>query len=160
VWSGAEAKANGLVDMLGSFEEEERKIIQTNINKGYENFTSKAAEGRKMDLIKLKSLASGRVWSGAEAKANGLVDMLGSFEDAVKLAAQKAKLKEGDYRLRFLPVQKDFFDKINDIFNVQAKTEKNIQSQLGELYPILMWLKKLKKQDFLQTRMEYDLIIQ
>ena len=52
----------------------EKKWFQSSIENGYENFTAKAAKGRKMNIDRLKSLAGGRVWSGLEAKQNGLVD--------------------------------------------------------------------------------------
>lgn len=136
--------------------EEEKKIIQTSVNKGYEEFTSKAAKGRKMTIEKLKSVASGRVWSGIEAKANGLVDVLGSFDDAVKLAAQKAKLKEGDYRLRFLPVEKKFFDKISEMFNTKAQ-EKILKERFGEFFPYFKLIEQIKGQDFLQAKLPYSL---
>src|SRR5690606_40231455 len=54
----------------------------------YETFTQKAAEGRGMSLDDLKAVASGRVWSGVEAKQRGLVDVFGTLDDAVAIAAQ------------------------------------------------------------------------
>jgi protease-4 len=73
----------------------EKNMIQNGVNKGYESFTTKAAKGRHMSIEKLKSLASGRVWTGSQAKANGLVDVIGGVGDAIRIAAQKAKLKDG-----------------------------------------------------------------
>jgi protease IV len=67
----------------------ESKILQNSVNEGYESFTSKAATGRKMPIEKLKSIAEGRVWSGAQAKEIGLVDELGGIETAIKLLHKK-----------------------------------------------------------------------
>lgn len=140
-----------------SLTEEEKKMIQTSLEKGYNDFTAKAAKGRKMDVEKLKSLASGRVWSGKEAKENGLVDVLGSFEDAVQLAAKEAKLKEGDYRLRYLPVQKTFFEKIMQGFQTNTP-DYLLKEKMGELYPYLKVMNQIEKSDVIQARMP-DLVI-
>src|SRR5262245_18735720 len=58
----------------------------------YKQFTSKAARGRKMDLAKLESLAGGRIWTGSQAKANGLIDEIGTIDDAIAEARKIAKL--------------------------------------------------------------------
>jgi protease-4 len=72
----------------------EKSMIQKSVNEGYEKFTSKAATGRKMPVEKLKTLAAGRVWSGVEAKANGLVDALGGVNDAGRLPCALLSSKE------------------------------------------------------------------
>ncbi|MCU0443516.1 MAG: signal peptide peptidase SppA [Microscillaceae bacterium] len=140
--------------------EQERKMVQTAINQIYDDFTGKAAQGRKMPLDSLKKIAGGRVWSGISAKKLGLVDALGNLEDAVKLAAQKAKLKEGDYRLRYYPTQKTFYEKLMDTFQTQAKTEERlIQEKLGELYPYYRIMQQVKKTYYVQARLPYDIEI-
>jgi len=58
----------------------------------YKQFTGKAAQGRKMDLAKLESLAGGRIWTGKQAKENGLIDEVGTLEDAIAEARKVAKL--------------------------------------------------------------------
>ncbi len=77
----------------------EQQQFQQEINRIYADFTTKAAAGRHMPVERLRRFASGRVWSGTEAKARGLVDVLGSFDDALRIAARRAKLKDGDYRI-------------------------------------------------------------
>jgi protease-4 len=140
--------------------EEERKMIQASVNQIYEDFTKKAAEGRKLPLDSLRGLAGGRVWSGLEAKSKGLVDQLGGFDDAVKLAAQKAKLKEGDYRLRYYPTQKSYFEKISELFETKAQMpEKILQEKLGELYPYYQLLERIKNTHPIQARMPFDIVI-
>lgn len=130
----------------------EKDWFQRSVDAGYETFTSKAAKGRKMSIEKLKSLAGGHVWSGIEAKANGLVDVLGGLDDAIKIAAKKAKLKEGDYKARFYPQPKSFieeiFDKKEDA--VQAKIMK---AQFGELAPYVKQIQDLKAREGLMTLM-------
>ena len=102
----------------------ERTVMQKSVDQIYGTFTTKAAQGRKMDVEKLRSLASGRVWSGLEAKANGLVDEIGSVDDAIKAAAKLAKLKDGDYRLERMPKEKDFFENIMSEFDNSKDDEE------------------------------------
>jgi len=85
----------------------EKSIWQKKTDKIYEGFTTKAANGRHMDVEQLRKVASGRVWTGAQAKERGLVDVLGGFDDAVSIAAKKAGI-ENDYKLKFYPKQKTF----------------------------------------------------
>jgi protease-4 len=73
---------------------EERQIFQAMIDDVYDQFVTAVAEGRQMDKAKVKKLADGRVYTGRQAKANGLVDELGSFRDAIHTAAEMAGIKE------------------------------------------------------------------
>jgi len=141
--------------LMRELTKEEKEMIQGYVNEGYEDFTSKAAQGRKMSHDDLKKIASGRVWSGAQAKENGLVDVLGSIDDAIALAAKEAKLKEGEYRIRFYPVQKTFYEKIAETFNVKADLKQELKKEVGEMYPALQWLDWAKRQDAIQTRLPY-----
>jgi len=72
-----------------------RDYLQLNIERGYEVFVGHVAEGRKKTRDQVDALGRGRVWIGSEARAQGLVDTLGSFDDAVKSAARRAGLKPG-----------------------------------------------------------------
>ncbi|MFO0948691.1 MAG: signal peptide peptidase SppA [Planctomycetota bacterium] len=74
------------------FSDSERKAYGRLMRAIYLQFTSKAAAGRKMAPAELEKLAGGRVWTGRQAKANGLVDELGTFEDAIAAAKSLAKI--------------------------------------------------------------------
>jgi protease IV len=131
----------------------EFNILQNGVNEGYETFTTKAAQGRRMSVEKLKTLASGRVWTGEQAKANGLVDKLGTLNDAITMAAKKAKLK--DYEVRYVPNQKTFWEDIFNKGSEEAQT-KIMQAQFGEMTPYIKQLQKLKKMEGIQARMMFD----
>jgi protease-4 len=73
-----------------------RDYVQLSVERGYELFLSHVASGRGKSRDEVNAIARGRVWIGTDAKANGLVDTLGSFDDAVKAAARRAGLT-GDY---------------------------------------------------------------
>lgn len=130
----------------------EKQWFQKSVDAGYETFTSKAAKGRKMSIEKLKSLAGGHVWSGIEAKANGLVDVLGGLEDAIKIAAKKAKLKEGEYKSKFYPQPKSFIEEIFDR-NEEQTQAKIMKAQFGELAPYVKQIQDLKSREGLMTLM-------
>ncbi|CAI0773898.1 signal peptide peptidase SppA [Serratia entomophila] len=70
------------------------QMMQLNIESGYKNFIDLVAKARKMTPQQVDQIAQGHVWLGSDAKANGLVDQLGDFDDAVKKAAELAKLKQ------------------------------------------------------------------
>jgi len=77
-----------------------KKVIQATIERGYDEFLGRVSAGRKKSREEVDSIAQGRVWSGVDAERIGLVDQLGSFEDAVKAAAKRAKL--ATYEVDFL----------------------------------------------------------
>jgi protease IV len=76
--------------------EEAKSLLQSTVARGYEEFIARVAVGRRKTPGQVNEMAQGRVWSGADAHRLGLVDQLGSFDDAVKAAARRAKLKEYD----------------------------------------------------------------
>ncbi|RYU97667.1 signal peptide peptidase SppA [Emticicia agri] len=136
----------------------EKMKIQNSVNHGYETFTAKAAKGRRMSVEQLKSLAGGRVWTGTQAKANGLVDVLGGLDDAIKIAAKKAKLKDDEYRVKYYPIQKSGFAAIFDKFGKDQEEEK-VRAYLGSLAPFAKQIKTLQSMDKLQARMPFELEI-
>ena len=140
----------------------EKRVLQNEVNNIYADFTTKAALGRHMPVARLRRLASGRVWSGIEAKNNGLVDVLGSYEDALKIAAAQAHLKADDYRVQRLPRRKSEFEAILSIFggddNEEAQT-KALKTQLGPLYPAYAQYQQLMQMRGVQAKMPYEIEI-
>ena len=139
----------------------ERKIIQQEVEQIYEEFTSKAAIGRKMSQEELKRCAQGRVWSGSEALKMKLVDKLGGIRDAVKLATEKAGLKE-DYSLVYWPEQKNSFWKklLSGINEVEStSTESILKKELGFVFPYVKSVKDLEQMNGIQARMTYKLLV-
>ena len=90
---------------------EELALIQGEVDWIYGEFISKVAEGRKLPRAKVEEIAQGRVWSGVEAKALGLVDEMGGLEDAIHYAAQSAKLGD-NYSLAIYQVKKNPMEQI------------------------------------------------
>jgi protease IV len=79
---------------------EARALLQSEIERGYDVFLERVSTGRKKTREQIDSIAQGRVWAGVDAKRLGLVDGLGSFDDATKAAARRAKLT--DYEVEFM----------------------------------------------------------
>ncbi len=134
--------------------EAERSYWQTSLNEHYELFTGKAAEGRKVTKDEIKQVASGRVWTGAQATERKLVDVLGGFDDAVKIAAEKAGINS-DYKLRFYPAEKPFLEKFMSKFQENSKTDA-LKSELGEHYIWYQQLQKIKSFQGAQARMPFE----
>jgi protease-4 len=80
--------------------DDSRALLQSQIGRGYDEFLQRVSSGRKKTREEIDSIAQGRVWAGTDAKRLGLVDQLGSFDDAVRSAARHAKLT--DYELEFV----------------------------------------------------------
>jgi len=95
------------------------QIIQGTINHIYSEFTTKAAAARKTTPEKINEVAQGRVWTGVQAKERGLVDRLGTYGDALKAAADRAKLGS-DYRVAYIEREVSKFDKIVEFFGGSA----------------------------------------
>ena len=95
--------------------EEELQAIQSVIDWVYDSFLQRVAQARNLDIEKVKELAQGRVWSGADAKRLGLVDEFGGLEAAIEYAAQKAKLGT-NYHLVEYPRQREFAEALRDLF--------------------------------------------
>ncbi|KUG09719.1 signal peptide peptidase SppA [Solirubrum puertoriconensis] len=139
----------------------EQQQLQHEVERTYADFTSKAALGRKMPVERLRRLASGRVWSGTEAKERGLVDVLGDFDDAVAMAAKRAKLDEGDYRLQSLPRRKSAFESFMALLGDSEEAEaRALKAKLGPLFPIYEQYRTVTQMQGVQARLPYELQIQ
>jgi protease-4 len=103
---------SNFMNSAGALTDFQKSVVQNSVNKGYLSFTTKAAAGRKMTLQRLQSLAGGRVWTGTQAKQIGLVDELGGLDKAIEIAASKAKLKPGAYKVAIYPKAKSFIDEL------------------------------------------------
>ncbi len=96
-----------------AFSAGQRKVLMELLQETYRQFVSKAAEGRKMPYSKLEALAQGRVYSGRTAKKLGLVDELGTLQDAVAAAKTAAGLTaDAEVELLVLPESKSFFEQL------------------------------------------------
>ena len=137
-----------------------RKVVLESIEETYGTFLERVAQGRNMTVAQVDSLAQGRVWSGVDAKANGLVDELGNLDDAIAAAAEMAGLES--YSIRQYPKYKTDFERfMENLGGVKAKIgQELIQEEIGtEAYKMLKEFKDLSKQEGIQAKMPFSLNI-
>lgn len=91
------------------FTEEELKMAETGIKTLYKGFVEKVALGRNKSFDEIEKIAQGRVWSGSDGLKNGLVDVLGGLDDAIKIALRKANLINNEYEIIEMP-EPEWFD--------------------------------------------------
>jgi protease-4 len=92
------------------------ELVQQSVNHIYADFISKAAVARNTAPEKIDAVAQGRVWTGQQAKERGLVDTLGSYSDAIKSAAARAKIK-GNYAVSYIEVEPTGIDRFFKLFD-------------------------------------------
>jgi len=95
--SVSRGKAAGIYADLAAFSDEERARIRANIGAGYVSFKERVAAGRGLSAEQVEAIARGRVWTGEQAQARGLVDSLGALHDAADRARELAGITPGRY---------------------------------------------------------------
>ncbi len=147
-----------MVTLSRPLRQAEKEVWQQRTNEVYETFTAKAAEGRGVSQDDVKKVASGRVWTGMQAKERNLVDVLGGFNDALAIAAEAAGISE-NYNVRYYPVRKSFIEQFLGSLESNAKTGK-LKEELGAYYPVYEQWQALKRHQGVQARMPFELLIQ
>ncbi len=136
----------------------EKKYIQHAIDTIYFEFKSRVANGRKLSMEHVDSIAQGRVWTGERAISIGLVDQLGSINDAVNCAVRMAKLKE--YRIKEYPEKKGFFESVLTGYRSEV-TVKAMKEEMGvEQYESYLQIKSLRSMFFVpQARLPFQITV-
>ena len=150
-------KTNNHADYGNGFralDETELAVIQTSIEDIYATFTKRVADGRKMTVAQVDSIGQGRVWAGADAIKIGLVDKLGSMDDAIAKAAQMANIS--NYSLVYYPKQEDWFTML---FSQEDEVDAALRAKLGYLYFTYEGIEQLMNQKGVQARMPMDIYI-
>lgn len=128
----------------------EGEALQNYVNRGYGLFLKRVANGRNKTVEQINQVAQGRVWTGRQALKLGLVDQLGTLEDAVKEAARLAKLDK--YDVRRVPYITDW---LTDYIQRQQDDymDRKLRRSLGVYYDPLRFVSSLQGRDCLQARM-------
>lgn len=108
------------------------QLMQASVAHIYTEFTTKAAQARKTTPAKIDEVGQGRVWTGLQAQERGLVDTIGSYGDALRSAARRAKLGD-DYRIAYFERDMTGVERFLEMFGASAATSINIQVKLGLL---------------------------
>jgi protease-4 len=106
-------KNAGMDSPVRPFSDSERQKLREELHEFYAQFVAKVASSRKMPVARVEELARGRVWTGQQAKANGLVDALGGLDEAIALAKKRAGISPGtEVELVNYPPRKTLFEAI------------------------------------------------
>lgn len=139
--------------MARPFNAEETAMLQAYVNRGYALFRKRVADGRRLPVESVEKIAQGRVWIGADALNIKLVDQLGGLDDAVKKAAQLAKIK--DYYTTEYPAPASWTDQLFETANSSNYLDEQLRMTLGDLYEPFCMMRTLNEQSALQTRLPY-----
>lgn len=135
------------------FNPAEGAALQGYVNRGYALFLRRVADGRGMKPADVDKIAQGRVWTGSQALKIKLVDKLGTLDDAIAVAASRAKLS--DYKTVAYPAAKSWMSKLLDKATKNDYMETRLRTALGEYYAPLNFVTSLRGRDCLQARIPY-----
>ena len=143
--------------MARPFNEEEMAYLDAYINRGYELFRKRVADGRKQSVDAIEQIAQGRVWLGQDALKNKLVDEIGGLEVAVAKAAKLAKLSE--YHTTAYPGVPSVFEQLMSKASGSNGNylDEAMRSNLGDLYEPVHILLDMKNQSAIQARVPFVL---
>lgn len=144
--------------MARPFNAEEKAMLQASVNRGYSLFRQRVAEGRRLPVESVEKIAQGRVWLATDALNIKLVDQLGGIDDAVKKAAQLAKLK--DYYTSDYPATASWMDNLlNSMSSSGTYLDEQLRQTLGDFYQPFTMLRSIDKREAIQARIPYAISI-
>lgn len=143
----------GVMSMNKSWNATEAKAAQESVDIIYEDFISKVATGRSLDLAMVDSIARGRVWSGEDAIQIGLIDELGSLETCIIAISQQAGLSE--YNVKELPEKLDPMEEL--IRKLSSSKNSELQAFMGDQAYMLEDLKNIASMQGPQVRLPFSL---
>jgi protease-4 len=141
--------------MARPFSAEEMAVLDKYIQRGYELFRKRVADGRKQPVEAIEKIAQGHVWLGKDALGIKLVDQLGSLDDAIKKAAELAKLEE--YHTASYPAALSWKEQLLEKATKSGDNylERELRFTLGEFYAPFMMMRNMNQQDAIQARIPY-----
>lgn len=144
--------------MARPFNAEEKAMLQASVNRGYNLFRQRVADGRRLPVESVEKIAQGRVWLATDALNIKLVDQLGGIDDAVKKAAELAKLK--DYYTSDYPAAASWMDNLlNSMSSSGTYLDEQLRQTLGDFYQPFTMLRSIDKREAIQARIPYAISI-
>ncbi|MCR4765421.1 MAG: signal peptide peptidase SppA [Bacteroidaceae bacterium] len=154
-------KTNTLADMGNMYRpmtETEKALMQKMVEQGYDLFTTRCAEGRGMTQAEIDAIGQGRVWTGSMALERGLVDVLGGLDVAIDIAIKKAGIES--CTIINYPAQEDgLFSMFESVMNDNSIKQRILKGDAAKIFNDVYSISQLEKQDHLQARMPYNIII-
>ena len=139
---------------------EEITTMQNYVNRGYNLFRKRVAEGRKMSTEQVEKIAQGRVWLGTDAKNIKLIDGFGGLSDAIDKAAELAHLSS--YQAVEYPALAGWMEQLMDMAGGNKGTylDEQLRLTLGDLYQPFIMIRNMKEKEPIQAALPYVLNIQ
>ena len=139
---------------------EEITTMQNYVNRGYNLFRKRVAEGRKMSTEQVEKIAQGRVWLGTDAKNIKLIDGFGGLSDAIDKAAELAHLSS--YQTVEYPALAGWMEQLMDMAGGNKGTylDEQLRLALGDLYQPFIMIRNMKEKEPIQAALPYVLNIQ
>lgn len=154
-------KTNSLADMGSAFRpmtETEKALMQKTVERGYDLFTTRCAEGRGMTQEQIDAIGQGRVWTGTMALERGLVDILGGLDDAIEIAVEKAGIEQ--YTLKSYPEQEGgLLSMFSDAVKDNTIRQQVLKGDAAKIFNDVYKISHLDKIDRIQARMPYNIVI-
>ena len=132
---------------------DEMRMLQVYIDRGYNTFKDRVAQGRKLTMQQVETIAQGHVYTGEDALKIKLVDELGGLDKAVQKAVQLAKIK--DYYTKNYPAPVNWLDQIFGDYVQDNYLSEQLHTSLGMLYQPFSILRTLNQQSAIQARIPY-----
>ena len=137
--------------------EAEKALVQGTVERNYRTFLSRCADGRNMSVEAIDAIGQGRVWTGEQALANGLVDRLGDLDTAIQVAADLADLSE--YSIQTVSSSKNWWDKLLDE-QLGGMRISLMQWLLGDDYAQIQLLRQVRDTQGVWARLPFDWNVQ
>ncbi len=140
-------------DLTRPMNSSEKAVMQGYVNRGYELFTQRCADGRGMLQDSIKAVGEGRVWTGEHAKALGLVDVLGGLDDAIAIAREKAGA--ADSKVVSYPAAPSILDQFVTTVSSGSYADGQLRNIMGDYYEIFNVVKRVSEKSSVEASVPY-----
>ena len=140
-------------DLTRPMNEDEKAVMQASINRGYELFTKRCADGRGMEQDSIKAVAEGRVWTGLHALELGLVDQLGGLDDAIAEAKKRAEIEA--CTVKTYPGTSSFIEKLSGAVSGDSYADAKMKEILGDYYGTFSYMKRMTTERGIMAKSPY-----
>lgn len=140
-------------DLTRPMNEDEKAVMQASVNRGYELFTKRCADGRGMEQDSIKAVAEGRVWTGLHALELGLVDQLGGLDDAIAEAKKRAEIES--CTVKSYPGTSSFIDKLSGAVGGDSYADAKMKEILGDYYGTFSYMKRMATERGVMAKSPY-----